>query len=128
METKEKDKRLEENSVEINDLVLTDSQGRKLILILSYLLLIGLLVSSVNTYRDGSHNVDLAWNMRYIENQYGRVLIDLGTDGNYRTSEDLYLLGMEQIRKGIGTGITTFLLFVFVLYAHKETEKEERLK
>lgn len=93
------------------------------IFFLSLFILIG---GAIRTYA-GIHNVDLGMNMMFFEEEFNASLTDIGSDFQYRTPEEVYILGLEQIKfsvfllivGGVGLG------FGFIFFTR---EREENLK
>ncbi len=66
---------------------------------------------STTVYKDGIHNVDLGFNMKIWEGESNTKIIDLGSDGNYRSGTELIQLGYNQIDKGYKVGLFFGVVF-----------------
>lgn len=84
-----------------------------IILILS---LIGIL-AGVQRFYSGIHNIDLGTNMMRMECYNGSpyLLTDTGSDGIIRTSEEVYVLGLNQLNFSLQILISFSVVFGIVL-------------
>lgn len=84
------------------------------------IVIISIVISLIITrsYVNGFHNVDLAYNFKYVEQEFNTTPIDLGSDGKYRTMDELYGKGLEQIRffyRGMSLFAYIFMMLSVVL-------------
>lgn len=86
-------------------------------LILMIFIALLLLISYVMVFGKGMHNMDLGQNIRFLEARLNVKLIDLGSDGEYRTREELFILGKRQVEKSVWLIILSSLLLGFLLGA-----------
>ncbi len=60
-------------------------------------LIVGL-VFSIDSFKIGEHNSDLGQNIRYLNCKYNLSLMDIASDFEYYSGEELYIKGNNNIR------------------------------
>jgi len=68
-------------------------------------------------YMTGEHNSDIGHNILYLECEFDANILDLASDGNYYTGEELYILGGNQRRISFFLGLLSAFLFGATFYA-----------
>lgn len=86
-----------------------------LISIILILSMIGTIGSSM-MFTKGFHNMDLGHNINYVNAEFNLNLLDVDSDYNVRTSNELYILGVNQIFKGFGLMIFFTIIFMTSLF------------
>ena len=77
---------------------------RKLVKFAVFLLVIlGVLLiySSLEMFFAGTHNLDMSYNIANINGWFDTALMDVGSDGIIRTSEELHSLGLFQVKMAL---------------------------
>lgn len=83
-----------------------------------YALLIGF-----ETFYAGWHNLDLAYNMNYLEETLNVSLMDTNSAGNLWNSNDMHQLGLKQIKKGLNKGYVSITIILSCMYGLTLTKK-----
>jgi len=83
-----------------------DNKSYFVILFYVIILLIFIMCVSVYGFFSGYNQLDLAQNMKYLESDLNINLLDYQSDGEYRTFEEMYIIGFNQME-------TYFFMFGF---------------
>lgn len=71
--------------------------GSFTLIIIILIVAIATLNNGITTFWVGFHNIDLGYNVKYINAEYDLELIDIGNDNIERTPSEMYRLGLDQI-------------------------------
>lgn len=80
--------------------------------IADYLFLM-IFILSIIAFFAGLHNIDNAWNMRYIESKFNTTLYDKALNGKYYSAEDVYRTGYSQT---LVAGSALMVVLIFCMY------------
>ena len=84
------------------------------------------LILSVYLFMAGFHNADSGQNMRYFECVFNTTILDLGSDNEYYSPDEIYLIGEEQRKRGFFMGLlSSFLLGYFIHLMINEAENKK---
>jgi hypothetical protein len=83
---------------------------------------LALLIFSLSLFWIGFHNVDQAWNLRYVNNKFNVDLVEITFHETYWTEDQVYKIGFTQI-------IFAFFMFAYsMIMFMKVYNKNDRRK